>query len=166
MNQNRGEVSELESTQENTGNDGNFNTEQETITSITTTVCTNTQENKDKTHMEEMLSAGQSGSKQLEVAGGSTIESVSLMKKDSLAHSDAEPVLKVPQEFCRLNSLLSQIPKKAQHGLLMQCDLILTCIDASESFIALGTNVGLIFLFNRKDMSMQRLKSEVSSTTV
>jgi hypothetical protein len=43
----------------------------------------------------------------------------------------------------------------------MQCDLILTCIDANEFFIALGTNIGLVFVFNRKDHSMQKLKSEV-----
>ena len=69
--------------------------------------------------------------------------------------------LKIPQEHARLDALLSQIPKKAQHGLLMQCDLILTCIDANEHYIALGTNIGLTFLYNRKDQSMQRLKSEV-----
>ena len=69
--------------------------------------------------------------------------------------------LKIPQEHARLDALLSQIPKKAQHGLLMQCDLILTCIDANEHYIALGTNIGLTFLYNRKDQSMQRLKCEV-----
>ncbi|CAL1547450.1 unnamed protein product [Lymnaea stagnalis] len=63
------------------------------------------------------------------------------------------------KEFERLDSLLSHIPRKAQHGLLMSCDLILTCIDANTSFIALGTNVGLTFLYNRKDHSIQRLKS-------
>nr|KAG5695187.1 hypothetical protein BaRGS_018309 [Batillaria attramentaria] len=58
------------------------------------------------------------------------------------------------------------IPKKAQHGLLMQCDLILTCIDADEHFIALGTNIGLTFLYNRKDQSMQRLKAELQKFEV
>lgn len=74
--------------------------------------------------------------------------------------------LKIPQEHARLDVLLTQIPKKAQHGLLMQCDLILTCIDADENYIALGTNIGLTFLYNRKDQSMQRLKSETSSDVI
>ena len=74
---------------------------------------------------------------------------------------DQKTAVKIPREHARLDALLSQIPKKAQQGLLMQCDLILTCIDASEHYIALGTNIGLTFLYDRKDHSMQRLKSEV-----
>ena len=74
---------------------------------------------------------------------------------------DQRVEVKIPKEHARLDPLLSQIPKKAQHGLLMQCDLILTCIDATELYIALGTNIGLTFLYNRQDHSMQRLKSEV-----
>ncbi|KAK7104074.1 hypothetical protein V1264_018848 [Littorina saxatilis] len=77
-----------------------------------------------------------------------------------------EAELKIPREHARLDSLLSQIPKKAQHGLLMQCDLILTCIDANEHFIALGTNIGLTFLYGRKDQTVQRLKSEVSNEVI
>ena len=73
----------------------------------------------------------------------------------------AEIELQIPREHARLDPLLTQIPKKAQHGLLMQCDLILTCIDVNEHYIALGTNIGLTFLYSRKDCSMQRLKSEV-----
>ena len=68
----------------------------------------------------------------------------------------------IPRQHARLDSLLSQIPRKAQHGLLMQCDLILTCIDANAFFIALGTDVGLTFLYSRQDASMQRLRSEVA----
>ncbi|XP_076442661.1 tectonin beta-propeller repeat-containing protein 2-like [Babylonia areolata] len=79
---------------------------------------------------------------------------------------DGGEVSKVPREHGRLDVLLSQIPKKAQHGLLMQCDLILTCIDANQQFIALGTNIGLTFLYNRQDHSMQRLRSETSSDVI
>ncbi|BFZ11505.1 hypothetical protein BsWGS_14546 [Bradybaena similaris] len=62
------------------------------------------------------------------------------------------------KEFEKLDLLLSQIPKKAQHGLLMSCDLVLTCIDANSVYIALGTNVGVVFMYSRRDFSMQRLK--------
>lgn len=87
-----------------------------------------------------------------------------ISQTETVKHEDIriESGLKIPQQHTRLDLLLSQIPKKAQHGLLMQCDLILTCIDANDSYIALGTNIGLTFLYNRNDNSVQRLKSEVS----
>ena len=68
---------------------------------------------------------------------------------------------KIPREHEPLWSLLSQIPKKAQRGLLMQCDLILTSVHADENFIALGTNIGIVFLYRRKEQTLERLKSEV-----
>lgn len=89
----------------------------------------------------------------------------SVSEKAPLAENQ-ECELKIPQEHARLDSLLGQIPKKAQQGLLMQCDLVLTCIDADSNYIALGTNIGLTFLYNRKDQSMQRLKSETSSDVI
>ncbi|XP_041353427.1 tectonin beta-propeller repeat-containing protein 2-like [Gigantopelta aegis] len=73
---------------------------------------------------------------------------------------------KIPREHDSLWSLLSQIPKKAQRGLLMQCDLILTCIHADENFIALGTNIGIVFLYHRKQQTLERLKSETSNDVV
>lgn len=66
------------------------------------------------------------------------------------------------KEHERLDAILSLIPRKAQHGVLMSCDLVLTCIDANEHFIALGTNVGITFLYSRKEHVMQRLKAAVS----
>ncbi|KAL8602690.1 hypothetical protein ACOMHN_058643 [Nucella lapillus] len=74
--------------------------------------------------------------------------------------------VRVPREHGRLDVLLSQIPKKAQHGLLRQCDLILTCIDANHHFIAMGTNIGLTFLYSRCQHTVQRLRSESSSDVV
>ena len=65
------------------------------------------------------------------------------------------------KEFERLDSLLSQVPKKAQHGILKSCDLVLTCIDANTKFIALGTNIGTAFLYSRRNETMQRLKATV-----
>ncbi|GFR99993.1 WD repeat-containing protein [Elysia marginata] len=63
------------------------------------------------------------------------------------------------REFERLDSLLSQLPKRAQHGILKSCDLVLTCIDANKKFIVLGTNIGITFFYSRRDKTMQRLKA-------
>lgn len=65
-----------------------------------------------------------------------------------------------------LHQLLSQIPRKAQSGIFKTRNLTLTCIDADEAHIALGTNVGLVFLYNREDKSVQRLRTNVSLKTV
>ena len=67
------------------------------------------------------------------------------------------------KEFERLDSLLSQVPKKAQYGILKTCDLVLTCIDANTKYIALGTNLGITFLYSRQRKSTQRLKATVST---
>ncbi|XP_013385306.1 tectonin beta-propeller repeat-containing protein 2-like isoform X1 [Lingula anatina] len=73
------------------------------------------------------------------------------------------PVLK---EFEPLNHMLNMIPSKAQRGLKVY-PIDLTCLDASKSFIALGSNLGILFLYNREKQSLQRLtcdsKSEVMS---
>ncbi|ESO90159.1 hypothetical protein LOTGIDRAFT_233953 [Lottia gigantea] len=42
----------------------------------------------------------------------------------------------------------------------MQCDLILTCVDVTDDYIALGTNIGLVFLYNRIKQTMERLKTD------
>lgn len=75
---------------------------------------------------------------------------------------DDDMDIKIPKEHGHLDYLLSQIPKKAQKGMLMQCDLNLLSLDANENFIALGSNVGVIFLYNRKSKELERLRTHVS----
>ncbi|XP_021379917.1 tectonin beta-propeller repeat-containing protein 2-like isoform X1 [Mizuhopecten yessoensis] len=66
-----------------------------------------------------------------------------------------------------LVELLSQIPRKAQKGMLIQCDLVLTCIDANEDFIALGSNVGLVFVFDQKKRTVEhKLRTESNNDTI
>ncbi|KAK6181171.1 hypothetical protein SNE40_009090 [Patella caerulea] len=72
----------------------------------------------------------------------------------------------IPQEHEQLWALMSQIPRKAQRGLLMQCELVLTCVDVSDQYIVLGTNIGLVFLYNRDKTSMERLRTESSNDVV
>ncbi|KAK0046533.1 tectonin beta-propeller repeat-containing protein 2 [Biomphalaria pfeifferi] len=83
--------------------------------------------------------------------------------EESPTESAAQDLLR---EHEKLDSLLCLIPRKAQHGILMSCDLILTCIDANSHFIALGSNVGIIFLFDRKHHTIQKFKSANTSDVI
>ncbi len=65
------------------------------------------------------------------------------------------------REFEKPYSLLNKIPKKAQHGLLKSIDLVLTCIDATEDHVVLGSNVGVAFLFCRNTQNVERLRTKV-----
>ena len=42
--------------------------------------------------------------------------------------------------------------------------LEITCIDANQDFIALGTNIGVVFLYDRNKSTIERLRSDVSLT--
>ncbi|KAK3591291.1 hypothetical protein CHS0354_004340 [Potamilus streckersoni] len=73
----------------------------------------------------------------------------------------------VLREHEPLTHLLSLIPRKIQKGMLgTHSQLNLICIDAMEDFIALGSNVGILFLYDRNKGSIERLKSESSNDTV
>lgn len=65
------------------------------------------------------------------------------------------------QEWSMLTDLLNKLPTKIQKGFFYQ-DLNLTCIDAVPEFIALGTDAGIVFWYNRKNGNLQRLRCEVS----
>ncbi|XP_046579933.1 tectonin beta-propeller repeat-containing protein 2-like isoform X3 [Haliotis rubra] len=97
---------------------------------------------------------------------GSAPPEISSGKSEVSGTEEKADDMPIPREFEPLWGILSQIPKKAQRGLLMQCDLILTCVSVDESYIALGTNIGLIFLYDRKKHSMERLKTDTPSDVV
>lgn len=65
------------------------------------------------------------------------------------------------REWTPLTSLLQKLPSKMQNGLFFQ-DLNITCIDAVPEFIAIGTNHGMIYWYNRETGELQKLKCEVS----
>jgi hypothetical protein len=85
----------------------------------------------------------------------------SIMADSKTEDEQSESTIRIPKEHAPLDYLLSQIPKKAQKGMLIQCDLHLNCIDANDHFIALGSNVGVVFLYNRKDKELERLRTHV-----
>ncbi|XP_078316066.1 tectonin beta-propeller repeat-containing protein 2-like isoform X2 [Crassostrea virginica] len=80
--------------------------------------------------------------------------------------SQDPPSHPIPKEHRSLDYLLSQIPRRAQKGLLTTCDLVLRCVDASPDYIALGTNVGVIYLFDRKKELIDRLKTHSNSDVI
>lgn len=66
------------------------------------------------------------------------------------------------REWSPLVSLVSKLPATVQRGLLFY-DVSLTCVDLVDEFIALGTNVGIVFWYNRKNGSVERLHTEDST---
>ena len=66
------------------------------------------------------------------------------------------------QEFETLNYIINQIPTKAQRGLFTS-DLHLTSLDVTCEYIALGTNLGLVFMYDRMRQMYQRLSCQVKS---
>jgi hypothetical protein len=64
------------------------------------------------------------------------------------------------REWNPLTSFLKQIPPKAQKG-LVTLDLNFTTVAAVEEYIAVGTNVGLVYWYNRKTDVLDRLRTEV-----
>ena len=66
------------------------------------------------------------------------------------------------QEFEALDQLMQTVPHKSHRGLFTQQDVDWTCIDASKDFVAIGTNVGTVYLYVRAKNTVQRLQCPVS----
>lgn len=79
----------------------------------------------------------------------------------SMENSGASENIRNLREWAPLADLLSKIPVKLQKGIFYQ-DVNITCVDALPEFIALGTNVGVVFWFNRTSGDLQKLRCEVS----
>ncbi|XP_048483523.1 WD repeat-containing protein CG11141 [Plutella xylostella] len=69
------------------------------------------------------------------------------------------------REWAPCTHMLSLIPPRVQNGLFSN-ELCITCIDAVPEYIALGTNVGLVYWYDRKKGNIQRLRCEVSSSPI
>ncbi|XP_017889988.1 uncharacterized protein LOC108630917 [Ceratina calcarata] len=63
------------------------------------------------------------------------------------------------REWAPLAVLLQQIPAKIQNGIFTH-NINFTCIDAVPEFIAIGTNHGLVYWFDRIKQDLQRLRCE------
>nr|XP_019542857.2 WD repeat-containing protein CG11141 [Aedes albopictus] len=66
------------------------------------------------------------------------------------------------REWAPLVNLVNKIPASVQRGLLFH-DVSITCMDVVDEFVALGSNVGIVFWYNRKSGSVERLQTEQSN---
>lgn len=79
--------------------------------------------------------------------------------------SDIKPIagyinMLLLREWAPLSDLFNILPSKVQNGIFPQ-DVKITCIDALEDFLVLGTNVGIVYWYDRKKKTLQRLRCEV-----
>lgn len=65
------------------------------------------------------------------------------------------------KEWAPLSDLLQKLPARAQCG-IFSYEVKLTCVDVLPEFIALGTNLGIIYWYDRQKKEMQKLRCEVS----
>ncbi|TDG44671.1 hypothetical protein AWZ03_008906 [Drosophila navojoa] len=65
------------------------------------------------------------------------------------------------REWAPLTEIMELIPT-ARRG-FFPANLNVTCVDAVEDFLALGSDAGIVFWYNRRSGEMQKLKAEVST---
>lgn len=65
------------------------------------------------------------------------------------------------REWAPLTDLFNRLPAKVQNGLFTY-DIKLTCVDVLPEFLALGTNFGLVYWYDRKKKDLQKLRCEVA----
>lgn len=65
------------------------------------------------------------------------------------------------KEYPLQSSFHQLIPARAQRG-LSTFDVEFTCLDADESYLAIGSNVGIAYLVNREKDDLHKLKDNVS----
>lgn len=71
-------------------------------------------------------------------------------------------IVKNLREWAPLTDLLEKIPATVQKSFFYQ-DLSITCVDVLSDFIALGSDAGIVFWYNRNNGNVQKLRSEVCS---
>lgn len=65
------------------------------------------------------------------------------------------------REWQSINDVLQKIPPKVQRGFFFH-ELNVTCIDVLSEYLGLGSDVGIIFWYNRRNGNVQKLRTEVS----
>ncbi|KAK5887056.1 hypothetical protein CesoFtcFv8_018030 [Champsocephalus esox] len=77
----------------------------------------------------------------------------------------AAPPPSVLREFCPLYYLLNAIPAKVQRG-FRSVLVYLTAVDSSRDFVAVGSSIGMIYLFCRQHNNMHRYSLEGKSDAI
>lgn len=65
------------------------------------------------------------------------------------------------REYSSMSYCLNEIPLRVRRGLSL-VEVQFTCVDAVEEFIAVGTNIGIVYWCNRRSNKIERLRPEVS----
>ncbi|EDW32298.1 GL11559 [Drosophila persimilis] len=66
------------------------------------------------------------------------------------------------REWAPLTDIIDHIPARLQRG-FFPANLNLTCVDGTNEFLAVGSDAGIVFWYNRQTGEMQKLKSEVAT---
>lgn len=67
------------------------------------------------------------------------------------------------REWYSINDVLQKIPSKIHKG-FFPLELNLTCLDALPEFLVFGSDVGIVFWYNRKNGKIQELRTEVNDS--
>ncbi|KAG8310264.1 WD40 repeats containing protein [Homalodisca vitripennis] len=63
------------------------------------------------------------------------------------------------REWAPLSGFLKEVPLTVRRGLFLET-VALTCIDVVPEYLAVGTNIGVVYWYNRETHEMQRLRPE------
>lgn len=72
----------------------------------------------------------------------------------------AQNEVHILREWAPLTDLYNKLPIRTQNGIFSQ-EIKMTCIDILPEFLAIGTNVGIVYWYDRKKKDLQRLRCEV-----
>lgn len=64
------------------------------------------------------------------------------------------------REWQPIDDVFAKIPPKIQKGFFAQ-ELSITCVDILPEYLALGSDVGIVFWYNRQNGNVQKLRTEV-----
>lgn len=70
-------------------------------------------------------------------------------------------VVRALREWSPLTDVFAKVPLKVQKGFFF-VDLNVTCIDALDEYLALGTDAGIVYWYNRQNGNVQKLRTEVN----
>ncbi|CAH0546365.1 unnamed protein product [Brassicogethes aeneus] len=71
----------------------------------------------------------------------------------------------VLREWAPLTDLFQKLPIKSKIGLFSQ-EIKITCLDVLPEFLALGTNLGIVYWYDRKRKNLERLRCENANTAI
>lgn len=64
------------------------------------------------------------------------------------------------REWAPLTDLYNKLPLKSLNGLFSH-EIKITCLDILPEFLALGSNIGIVYWYNRQNKSLEHLRCEV-----